>query len=442
VEICGKGKSMFFKIETYGCQMNVADSEIIASILGNAGFTHTVDIDIADIIIFNTCSVRQHAEDRIIGRIANEISRKLKNPHILIGVVGCMAQRLGDALKDINKHIDFVVGVDQYAQLPDIINACIQKHAFISNTDFSPQQLYSHIAPTRSNDISAFISISRGCDNFCSYCIVPYTRGQERSRPIKAILNEVETAVKNRLYEVTFLGQNVNSYSHEGYDFPDLLKMANAIPELKRIRFITSHPKDLSEKLIETIATCEKVCEHVHLPLQSGNDEILAKMNRNYTVAHYLSIIDKLRTAIPDIAITTDVIAGFPGETDTQYLDTLHIMRDIGFDFAYMFKYSPRTGTQAIHLTDSISEEVKLDRLQRLIDQQTNITTHKYKQKVGQILEIYVEDYSKKSPNELCGKTKDFKIAVFPTSENLIHQFVNIKISDAIGWTLKGEICK
>jgi len=432
---------MYFKIETYGCQMNVADSEIITSILENSGLLHTEDIEQADIIIFNTCSVRQHAEDRIIGRIANEISRKLKNPQLLIGVVGCMAQRLGEALKKTNKHIDFVVGVDQYAQLPNIINTCLQKNAFIANTDFSTDQLYSHISPTRSNNISAFISISRGCDNYCTYCIVPYTRGRERSRPINEILKETESAVQNHLYEVTFLGQNVNSYSCDGYDFADLLKKANNIQNIKRIRFITSHPKDLSDKLIETITTCENVCPHVHLPLQSGNDEILQKMNRNYTASHYLSLVNKLRTAIPDIAITTDVIAGFPGETDAQFLDTLNIMRDIAFDFAYMFKYSPRTGTKATNLPDDIAEDIKLARLQALIDQQTSITTLKYKQKVGQIQEIYVESLSKKSPDELCGKTKDFKITVFPAKEDLIQTFVPVKIVDAVGWTLKGEIC-
>jgi len=429
---------MFFKIETYGCQMNVVDSEIITSILEKAGLKHTDDIDIADIIIFNTCSVRQHAEDRVIGRISNEISRKLKNPQILIGVVGCMAQRLGEALKKINKHIDFVVGVDQYTKLPEIINNCLQKHAFISDIDFATEQLYSYIEPSRSNDISAFISISRGCDNYCTYCIVPYTRGRERSRPIAEILSEVKNAVHNHIYEVTFLGQNVNSYSFDNHDFADLLKQANEIENIKRIRFITSHPKDLSDKLIETIATCEHVCPHVHLPLQSGNDEILQKMDRNYTATHYLSLISKLRTAIPEIAITTDVIAGFPSETDAQFQDTLNIMKDIRFDFAYMFKYSPRTGTQALNIPDDIPEETKLQRLQDLIDQQTNITTEKYKQKIGQIQEIYVESFSKKSPDELCGKTKDFKITVFPALENMIRSFVSVKIIDAVGWTLKG----
>ena len=446
---------MKFIIETYGCQMNVADSELITTILTNAGFTHTENIDEAQIIIFNTCSVRDNAEKRVIGRITSEVSRKSYQNDLIVGIVGCMAQRLGEELKKINKKIDFVVGVDQYSQLPEIIETIrsaelrsafripnsefrTPNSTFISNTILDQAEIYNDLYPTRSNPLNAFITIMRGCNNFCTYCIVPFTRGRERSRPIKEILHEIELAGQYRAYDITLLGQNVNSYNFENNDFPDLLKKANEIESIKRIRFITSHPKDLSNKLIETMATCEKVCEHIHLPLQSGNNEILNKMNRKYTAEHYLNLIKKLRKAMPDIAITTDVIAGFPSETEEQFLDTLNIMKEIQFDFAYMFKYSERSGTKAADFEDSVPETTLLDRLQRLIDQQTEITTQKYKNKIGSIQEVYVECQSKRDSNEMSGKTRDFKITVFEGNESLIHQFVKVKIVDAVGWTLKG----
>ena len=437
---------MKFIIETYGCQMNVADSETITAILSTAGFIFTSQIAEADIIIFNTCSVRENAEQRVIGRISNEVSRKLSKPLLLVGIVGCMAQRLGEKLNIINKKIDFVVGVDQYLQLPEIINNCALKKQFYSILDFDIREKYSIIEPFRSNNLQANITIMRGCNNFCSYCIVPYTRGRERSRNIHELLKEIENVAKNEILEIIFLGQNVNSYcffddlEKKEYNFSDLLQMVNSYENIKRIRFITSHPKDLSETLITTMASCKQVCEHIHLPLQSGNNEILARMNRNYTVEHYLDIISKLRKAIPNIAITTDVIAGFPGETSEQFIDTLKIMDTIQFDFAYMFKYSERSGTKAASFADIVPEEIRLDRLQQLIDQQTAITTKKYKSKINNTEEIYVEAISKRNPHELSGKTRDFKITVFEGDKSLIGKLVTVKIVDAIGWTLKGKI--
>ena len=446
---------MNFIIETYGCQMNVADSELIISILNNAGFNATTDINDADIIIFNTCSVRENAEQRVIGRISNEISRKNStkdNVAIgeryagkikglpLIGVVGCMAQRLGDELKKVNKKIDFVVGVDQYSSLPEIINECLDKHEFVSHTDLNQNENYINLYPSRSSSLNAFITIMRGCNNFCTYCIVPFTRGRERSRPIAEIIYEIEKAGKNHTLEITLLGQNVNSYSYEKYDFPDLINKINQIDTIKRIRFITSHPKDLSDKLIDTMASCDKVCEHIHLPLQSGNDEILNKMNRKYTSKDYLNLIYKLRKAMPNIAITTDVIAGFPSETENQFNETLGLMKQIQFDFAFMFKYSERSGTKATEFSDPVPEEIRLNRLQRMIDLQTVITTEKYRAKIGNIEEIYVECESKRNQNEMSGKTRDFKITVFQGDEKLVGKLINVKITDAVGWTLKGEI--
>ena len=431
---------MKFIIETYGCQMNVADSELIVSILENSGFSYTDNIEEADVIMFNTCSVRENAENRVIGRISNEISRKYTNNNVLIGVLGCMAQRLGDKLNEINKKIDFVVGVDQYFKLPEIINQCYDKRDFVSETSFNHLEVYKEMYPVRSNPLNAFITIMRGCNNFCTYCIVPYTRGRERSRPINEILKEIDIAGQNKAYDITLLGQNVNSYIYDNYDFPDLLKKANEIDSIKRLRFVTSHPKDLSDKLIEVMATSDKVCEHIHLPVQSGNNEILKRMNRNYTVEHYLEIIKKLRNAIPNISITTDVIAGFPGETDEQFLDTFNLMKEVRFDFAYMFKYSERSGTKATEFSGSVPEQVRLIRLQSLIDQQTEITTQKYRDRIGKVEEIYVESKSKKNIYEMSGKTSDFKITVFEGSEDLINKFVKVQITDAVGWTLKGKI--
>ncbi|MDP8221296.1 MAG: tRNA (N6-isopentenyl adenosine(37)-C2)-methylthiotransferase MiaB, partial [Candidatus Stygibacter frigidus] len=282
-------------------------------------------------------------------------------------------------------------------------------------------------------------TIMRGCNNFCSYCIVPYTRGRERSRNHKEILEDVKIVVDQGRYEVMLLGQNVNSYQYDDISFPHLLEMVNKIPYVKRIRFTTSHPKDLSDHLIQVMADSDKVCQHFHLAMQSGDDKILKRMNRGYTAGYYYDLIMKLRKAMPEIAITTDVIAGFPGETEEQFMNTYNLMKEIEFDFAYMFKYSPRTGTKAAGFTDQIPEEIRLERLQRLITQQEKITHRKYQQQIGKMREIYVEGISRKSEHEVAGKTPDFKVTVFPGTKDKIGKFVNVKIVDAVGWTLKGK---
>lgn len=420
--------------------MNVSDSEIIITILSSKGFVYTDNIGQADIIIFNTCSVREHAEKRVLGRISNEVARKLRNKSIIIGVVGCMAQRIGAELHQINKKIDFVIGVDQYLQLPDIINKVQSKRKFCSDTTFDKCQVYSDIHPTRTTPHTAFVSITRGCDNFCSYCIVPLTRGRERSRSLPDIITEIKKATDENRQEILLLGQNVNSYLHDGQDFPDLLRQVNDIKNVRRIRFVTSHPKDLSDKLIDTMASCEKVCEHLHLPMQSGNDEILKKMNRGYTADQYHTLIKKIRKSIPNVAITTDIIAGFVGETEEQFADTVRLMSEIRFDTAFMFHYSERVGTAACKYTDIIPKSTRLTRLQTLIDVQSDITTQKYKQRIGDTVEVYVEGVSKRNKSEMVGKTRDYKDTVFYGSKDTIHQFVNVKITDAVGWTLKGEL--
>jgi len=427
-------------IETYGCQMNVADSELVASILEENKFSVVEDISEADVIIFNTCSVRQHAEDRVLGRINNEMSRKRNNENIKIGVIGCMAQRLEAKLNEVNSTIDFVVGVDQYKELPNMINALYNEPEFICNTEVDDEEIYKDIYPIHTGKFNAFVTIMRGCNNFCSYCIVPYTRGRERSRPTEDIINEITRIGEKGFKDVTLLGQNVNSYQYENIYFADLLRQINKIESINRIRFVTSHPKDLSDEVIKVMAESEKVCEHLHLAMQSGDDEILAKMNRGYTSQHFLDIINKLRKAMPEIAITTDIIAGFPGETEEQFQRTYELMKKIKFDYAFTFKYSPRTGTKAAKFEDQIPEDVRLERLQKLIELQQDITTLKYKEQIGKIKEIYVEKVSKKSKDEMAGKSRDFKITVFPGDISLIGKFVKVKITDAVGWTLKGEM--
>lgn len=427
-------------IETYGCQMNVADSELVSSILADNNFTIADNIDEADIIIFNTCSVRQHAEERVIGRINNEMARKKQNQQLKIGVIGCMAQRLGNELNKINDSIDFVVGVDQYNQLPEIITNIFAKPQFLSETQVNNSEIYKDIYPLHTGKMNAFITIMRGCNNFCSYCIVPYTRGRERSRPIEDILSEIRAIGKRGFKDITLLGQNVNSYQYGKYNFADLLKRVNSIATSERIRFVTSHPKDLSDEVIEVMAASNKVCEHLHLALQSGDDEILRRMNRGYTADHFYRITEKLRKAMPEIAITTDVIAGFPGETEEQFQRTYDLMQKIRFDYAFTFKYSPRSGTKAAEFEDQIPEEIRLQRLQRLIKLQEGITLQKYRQQIGKVKEIYVEKISKKSEQEVSGKSRDFKITVFPGKKDLIGQFVKVKITAATGWTLKGEM--
>ena len=425
---------MRFYIETYGCQMNIADSELVTTILKNSGYQEAMTIDEADVIIFNTCSVRQHAEERVLGRIANEKSRKRSKPSLRIGVIGCMAQRLQEELITLQDGIDFVVGVDQYSEIPHILTSDSDNIV----ADFNKEEIYNDIYPTRQGKLNAFVTIMRGCNNFCSYCIVPYTRGRERSRPISDILTEVRQAGDRGFPDITLLGQNVNSYNYEGIKFPDLIREINKIESIKRIRFVTSHPKDLSDELVLAMQESDKVCPNIHFAMQSGNTEILTRMNRGYTAEHFYGRIMKLRELIPHIAITTDVIAGFPGETEEQFMDTFNLMKKIEFDYAFMYKYSPRKGTKAAEFTDQVPEATRLERLQRLIEMQREITLQKYQKQIGNVVEVLVENISKKSTEEVSGKTDDFKICVFPGTEDLIGKFVKVKVTDATAGTLIG----
>ncbi|HQP80124.1 MAG TPA: tRNA (N6-isopentenyl adenosine(37)-C2)-methylthiotransferase MiaB [Paludibacteraceae bacterium] len=431
-------------IETYGCQMNVADSEVVNAIMQGEGYTLTDDIQKADAIFVNTCSIRDNAEQRVFGRLSYFQSLKKKNRNVLIGVIGCMAERLQDELVK-NYGVDFVAGPDAYLDLPNLVGAA-EKGEKVVNVELSTTETYKDIIPARiGKSISGFVSIMRGCNNFCSYCIVPYTRGRERSRDVTSILNEVRDLQMRGYKEVTLLGQNVNSYSFEQdgvvIDFPKLLeKVAVAVPDM-RVRFTTSHPKDMSDRTLETIAKYDNLCKFVHLPVQSGSNAILKAMNRKYTREWYLERIAAIRRILPEAGISTDVFCGFHGETEDDHQQTLSLMREVGFDSAFMFKYSERPGTYAAkHLPDNINEEEKVRRLNEIINLQIELSHASNKKDIGKTFEVLVEGFSKRSRTDFCGRTSQNKMVVFPKSGKKIGDFVRVRITDVTPATLLGEV--
>ncbi|HPO48232.1 MAG TPA: tRNA (N6-isopentenyl adenosine(37)-C2)-methylthiotransferase MiaB [Paludibacteraceae bacterium] len=431
-------------IETYGCQMNVADSEVVNAIMQGEGYTLTDDIQKADAIFVNTCSIRDNAEQRVFGRLSYFQSLKKKNRNVLIGVIGCMAERLQDELVK-NYGVDFVAGPDAYLDLPNLVGAA-EKGEKVVNVELSTTETYKDIIPARiGKSISGFVSIMRGCNNFCSYCIVPYTRGRERSRVVTSILNEVRDLQMRGYKEVTLLGQNVNSYSFEQdgvvINFPKLLeKVAVAVPDM-RVRFTTSHPKDMSDRTLETIAKYDNLCKFVHLPVQSGSNAILKAMNRKYTREWYLERIAAIRRILPEAGISTDVFCGFHGETEDDHQQTLSLMREVGFDSAFMFKYSERPGTYAAkHLPDNINEEEKVRRLNEIINLQIELSYASNKKDIGKTFEVLVEGFSKRSRTDFCGRTSQNKMVVFPKSGKKIGDFVRVRITDVTPATLLGEV--
>ena len=434
-------------IETYGCQMNVADSEVVASIMGMSGYELTDNINEANAIFINTCSIRDNAEQKAFSRLDYFQSLKKKRKDIIIGVLGCMAERIKEDLLE-RKVIDMVVGPDAYLDLPNLIGA-VESGEKAINIELSTTETYQDIIPQRigHNRISGFVSIMRGCNNFCSYCIVPYTRGRERSRPAASIINEMKDLVAKGYKEITFLGQNVNSYLDSSednkYTFPDLLAMAaNTFPDT-RIRFTTSHPKDISEELIRTIATYHNLCKHIHLPVQSGSNRILSLMNRKYTREEYLQKIAMIKRIIPECGITTDVFTGFHSETEADHQETLSLMQEVGFDNAFMFKYSERSGTYAAkHLEDNVPEAIKLSRLQEVVDLQNKLSKESNQKDLGKIVEVLIEGYSKKSRNQLFGKSSENKVVVFNKENKKIGEYAKIRIKEATVATLLGEICE
>ena len=422
-------------IETYGCQMNVNDSEVILSILQDAGYVLTESIEEADVILANTCSIRDNAEQRIWGRIDQFKIQKKKRPGVVIGIVGCMAERLKDKFLEA---VDIVAGPDAYRSMPELLKAVSPSSPQI-NVLLSHEETYADISPVRldKNGISAFISIMRGCNNVCSYCIVPYTRGRERSRDAHTIVREAAELWENGYKEVTLLGQNVDSYLWEDVNFARLLEMVAAVnPEL-RVRFSTSHPKDISDEVIYTMARHENICRHIHLPVQSGSSIMLEKMRRKYDREWYLERVDKIRSVMPDCGITTDVIAGFCGETEQDHQDTLTLMEKVVFDSAFMFAYSERPGTLASKkYPDDIPYEVKTARLNEIIALQGRMSLKSNEKEIGKVMKVLVEGPSKKNPAELCGRAGSNKMCVFPSRGEKPGDYCEVRVVSVTSATL------
>lgn len=419
--------------------MNVNDTEVIFSILGDAGYSRTEVMEEADVILANTCSVRDNAEQRIHGRIEQFALEKKKRPEVVVGIVGCMAERLKNNLVETGK-VDIVAGPDSYRSLPNLLRDVSPEHPQV-NVLLSHEETYADITPVRidRNGVSAFISIMRGCNNVCSYCVVPYTRGAERSRDPQTIVREARDVFSKGYKEVTLLGQNVDSYSWNGgeTDFADLLaEVAQISPEL-RVRFSTSHPKDISDKLIVTMASYPNICRHIHLPVQSGSDVMLEKMRRRYDSAWYLERVAKIKSEMPDCSITTDIIAGFCGETEQDHKDTLDIMRKVGYDYAYMFQYSERPGTLAARkYPDDITPEVKTRRLNEIIALQNELSLESNRRDVGKRFTVLVEGPSKRDPEQLCGRASNNKMCVFPSGGHVCGDYVDVVVLSCTSATL------
>ena len=432
-------------IETYGCQMNVADSEVVASIMQMDGYALTEQIEEADAIFVNTCSVRDNAEQKIYGRLQYFQSLRKKKKHLIVGVMGCMAERVKDELIHVH-HADLVVGPDAYLDLPNLVGA-VERGEKAINVELSTQETYKDVIPLKlpGVHISGFVSIMRGCNNFCTYCIVPYTRGRERSRDVDSILNEIRDMRDKGFKEVTLLGQNVNSYRFERGEevitFPRLLALvAEEVPQM-RVRFTTSHPKDMSDETLEVIAAHDNLCKMIHLPAQSGSDRILKAMNRKYTRAWYLDRIAAIRRILPDCAISTDLFCGFHSETEEDYEQTLSLMREVGYDSAFLFKYSERPGTYASkHLPDDVPEEEKIRRLQGMIDLQNQLSEESNRRDIGKTFEVLIEGFSKRSREQLFGRTSQNKVVIFDKQDFHVGQFIRVKITRASSATLFGEV--
>ncbi len=432
-------------IETYGCQMNVADSEVIASVMQMAGYSVADTLEEADAVFMNTCSIRDNAEQKILNRLEFFHSMKKKKRNLIVGVLGCMAERVKDDLIN-NHHVDLVVGPDAYLTLPELI-AAVEAGEKAMNVELSTTETYRDVIPSRicGNHISGFVSIMRGCNNFCTYCIVPYTRGRERSRDVESILNEVADLAAKGYKEVTLLGQNVNSYRFEKADgevvtFPMLLRIvAEAAPGI-RVRFTTSHPKDMSDETLQVIAEVPNVCKHIHLPVQSGSSRILKLMNRKYTREWYLERVAAIRRLIPDCGLSTDIFTGFHSETEEDHQETLSLMEECGYDGAFMFKYSERPGTHASkHLPDDVPEDIKIRRLNEVIAMQNRLSGEANAGCIGKTYEVLVEGVSKRSREQLFGRTEQNRVVVFDRGTHRVGDFVMVKITESSSATLKGE---
>lgn len=440
-------------IETYGCQMNVADSEVIASVMQMAGYSVADTLEEADAVFMNTCSIRDNAEQKILNRLEFFHSLRKKKRGLIVGVLGCMAERVKNDLIT-NHHVDLVAGPDAYLTLPELI-ASVEAGEKAINVELSTTETYRDVIPSRicGNHISGFVSIMRGCNNFCTYCIVPYTRGRERSRRPEEIVAEVKRLAADGVKDITLLGQNVNSYGvspygDEGYcckkengpDFAGLIYMLNDIEGIERIHFMTSHPKDLSDRLIQAFVDCDKLCNQIHLPVQAGSTEVLRRMNRKYTKEQYLALVKKLRAAVPDIAITTDLIVGFPGETEEDFQETLDLVRQVEYDSAFTFLYSIRKGTPAEKYPDQVPEEVKHDRFNRLVEEIHRIQGRKAQAYQGRVEKVLVEGLSQRNSKTYTGRTESGKTVNFYGTEELVGRIVDVKITECKTFSLWGEV--
>ena len=429
-----------YYIETYGCQMNVADSELVSGLLSQDGYDETKDINRADIILVNTCAIREHAEDKVHSRLGFYNQFKQKNPSTIIGVLGCMAQNLKEDILESKPYVDIILGPDSYRRLPTMIRDRSSKKSHLVDTKLSKFELYDNMFPSRNTGINAWISIMRGCDKFCTFCIVPFTRGRERSRSIEGIISEANQAVSDGFLEITLLGQNVNSYNHAGRGFHELLDEVAQIPGIKRIRYTSPHPQDMTGEVLKVMAKHDTICNYVHLPLQAGNDRILNRMNRTYTKSRFISLVNEIRDLLPNVGLSTDIIVGFPGETEEEFKETLEVMETVRFDSAYTFKYSSRPGTKAAEYADHVTKEEKQDRLERVIKAQKQHTLIQNQKLVGAVEMVLVEKESKRSVEHWAGRTDSNKWVIFEKENAQIRDLVPVQIKHAKGITLRGDI--
>jgi tRNA-2-methylthio-N6-dimethylallyladenosine synthase len=431
-----------YYLETFGCQMNVADSEMIEGILQSKNYFSIDSIDKADIIFVNTCAIREHAEEKVHSRLGVFSRIKRNNPEVIIGVLGCMAQHLKDDILDSKPYVDIILGPDSYRKLPALLERKMEDKKNIVDTKLSRYEVYDNFFPSRKEGINAWISIMRGCDKFCTFCIVPFTRGRERSRSVNSIVNEVKKAVNEGFIEITLLGQNVNSYKYENHTFDYLLKEIAEISGVERLRYTSPHPQDMTDDVLYIMAHYDNICNAVHFPLQAGSSRILNRMNRTYTKNHFIKRAHRIREILPSCGLTTDIIVGFPGETNSEFEETLDVMNKIKFDSAFTFKYSPRSGTKAHEYSDQISEMDKHERLDKVIKLQKEHTFIRNKEMIGNIERVLVEKNSKRSINQWAGRTDSNKWVIFDKENANIKDIVDVLITDAKGISLHGHLVK
>ena len=423
-------------IETYGCQMNMADTELLLGNLGRQGYQRTDDPASADVILLNTCAIREHAEERVVGRLGDLVRHKARRPEVQLGLAGCMAQHVRDRLLGTLPFVDFIVGPDSYRRLPELLG---HGDPFV-DVHLDRSETYADIVPQRDGGVRAWVTVMRGCDKFCTFCVVPYVRGRERSLPADAILSQVRALAAAGYREVVYLGQTVNAYRTDDTDFAELLRHTDAIDGIERIRFTSPHPSDMTERVIDAMATCRKICPQLHLPVQSGSDRILEKMERGYSTTQYLELVRRLRQAIPDIALTTDVIVGFPGEEEDDFLATCELMRAVRYDSAFMFKYSARSGTKAFKWQETVSEDEKGRRLQAVIALQEEQSAAINRRLIGSTTEVLIEGRARRREGWHAGKSPQFKTVVFPADGTRVGEVVPVRVTDATAHTLVGSV--